>query len=91
MRRLLKIVYIVLCFEVGVFLFLLPWISFWTKNYFVGHYPFFAMIAHNYFLRGAVSGLGLADIWLAFFEIWRFRQRLGFARFPANQIGRAHV
>ena len=85
MTRLLKIVYIVLCFEVGVFLFLLPWISFWTKNYFVGHYPFFAMVAHNYFLRGAVSGLGLADIWLAVFEIWRFRQQLGFARPPSNR------
>jgi hypothetical protein len=78
MNRLLTIVYIVFCFEIGVFLFVFPWISLWTKNYFVGHYPWFASIARNYFLRGAVSGLGLADVWLAFFEVWRFRRELGF-------------
>jgi len=77
MTRLLTIVYIVFCFEIGVFLFVFPWTSLWTKNYFVGHYPSFAGIAHNYFLRGAVSGLGLADIWLALFEVWRFRHELG--------------
>ena len=79
MSRFLTIVYIVFCFELGVFLFVFPWISLWTKNYFVGHYPLFGSIAHNYFLRGAVSGLGLADVWLAFFEVWRFRRELGFA------------
>ena len=78
MRRLLTIVYIVFCFEIGVFLFVFPWISLWTKNYFFDHYPLFADIARNYFLRGAVSGLGLADVWLAFFEVWRFRGELGF-------------
>ena len=78
MQRLLTIVYIVLYFELGVFLFLLPWVSLWSKNYFVSHYPPFAGIAHNYFLRGAVSGLGLADVWLAFFVLWRLRHELGF-------------
>lgn len=74
MNRLLTILYIVFCFEIGVLLFVFPWISLWTKNYFVGHYPWFASIARNYFLRGAISGLGLADIWLALFEAWRFRR-----------------
>jgi hypothetical protein len=79
MNRLLTIVYIVFCFEIGVFLFVFPWVSLWTKNYFIGHYPLFACIARNYFLRGAVSGLGLADVWLAFYELWRFRRELGFS------------
>ena len=78
MNRLLTIVYIVFCFEIGVFLFVFPWVSLWTKNYFVGHYPLFAGIARNYFLRGAVSGLGLADVWLALFELWRLRRDWGF-------------
>ena len=84
MNRLLTIVYIVFCFEIGVFLFVFPWVSLWTKNYFVGNYPFFAQFARNYFLRGAVSGLGLADIWLAIFEGWRFRCDLGFTRSHPN-------
>ena len=80
MNRLLTIIYIVFCFEIGVFLFVFPWTSLWTRNYFVGHLPWFAGIVHNYFLRGAVSGLGLADIWLAIYEVWRFRCDLGFVR-----------
>jgi hypothetical protein len=78
MNRLLTIIYIVFCFEMGVFLFVFPWISLWSRNYFVGHYPIFAAVVHNYFLRGAVSGLGLADVWLALFEVWRLRVELGF-------------
>ena len=75
MRRLLTIIYIVLCSELGIFLFILPWTSFWGKNYFTDHYPLISAISRNYFLRGAVSGLGLADIWLAVYEIWRFLHR----------------
>ena len=77
MNRLVTIIYIVFCFELGVFLFVFPWIALWSKNFFVGHYPWFANLALNYFVRGAVSGLGLADVWLAFFELWRFRRELG--------------
>ncbi len=84
MNRLLTIVYIVFCFEIGVFLFVLPWVSLWTKGYFVGHYPWFAVVARNYFLRGAISGLGMADVWLACFELWRFRHELGFGRTKAG-------
>jgi hypothetical protein len=75
MRRLLTIIYIIFCLELGIFLFILPWASFWGKNYFIGHYPLVSGIWRNYFLRGAVSGLGLADIWLAVYEIWRFLHR----------------
>jgi len=31
----------------------------------------------NYFVRGAVSGIGLADIGLAVYELWRFRRQVG--------------
>ena len=77
MSRLLAIAYLVLCFELGVLLFLFPWVSVWTKNYFVEHYSLIAALAHNYFVRGAVSGLGLADIWLSCYEFWRLRSLLG--------------
>ena len=71
MRRLLSIIYIVFCLELGIFLFIFPWAPFWEKNFFVDHYPLISGISRNYFLRGAVSGLGLADIWLGIYEIWR--------------------
>jgi len=77
MQRLLTILYIVFCFEMGVFLFVLPWVTLWNRNFFADHYPWVASLARNYFLRGAISGIGLADIWLAFYELWRFRRELG--------------
>jgi len=70
MRRLLTIIYIVFCLELGIFLFILPWAPFWSQNYFIDHFPVFAVLSRNNFLRGAISGLGLADIWLAILEIW---------------------
>lgn len=77
MSRLLTILYIIFCFEMGVFLFVFPWASLWDKNFFVGHYPLVASIARNYFVRGAISGIGLADVWLAIYELWRLRRELG--------------
>ena len=77
MNRTVTVLYIVFCFEMGVVLFVFPWLSFWSRNFFVDHYPLFSSLARNYFFRGAISGIGLADIWLAFYEVWRFRRELG--------------
>ncbi len=77
MSRLLTILYILFCFEMGILLFVFPWVSFWGKNYFVDHYTWVSRIAHNYYVRGAISGIGLADIGLAVYELWRFRRALG--------------
>jgi len=77
MSRALTIIYIIFCFEMGAALFVLPWMSVWTRNFFVAQYPWFSDFALNYFVRGAVSGIGLADIWLAIHELWRFRRQLG--------------
>jgi len=77
MGRLLTILYIVVCFEMGALLFVFPWVSRLSKNFFIDHYPWFSGIVRNYFVRGAVSGIGLADIWLALYELWRLRRQLG--------------
>ena len=77
MSRALTIIYIIFCFEMGAALFVLPWMSVWTRNFFVAQYSWFSDFALNYFVRGAVSGIGLADIWLAIHELWRFRRQLG--------------
>jgi len=85
MSRLLTILYIIFCLEIGVLLIVLPWTSIWTRNYLAGHYPWISSIAHNYFFRGGVSGLGAADVWLACFEFWRLRRHLGFEESRPNR------
>lgn len=77
MSRVLTILYIAVCFEMGVFLLVLPWVSLWNRNFFLDHYPWVASIARNYFVRGGISGIGLADVILAVYELWRLRRHLG--------------
>jgi hypothetical protein len=80
MPRALLILYVLLCFELGVFLLVLPWVPIWSHNHFVTAGGWFSVFALNHYVRGAVSGLGLADIWLAIHELWRLRYEIGLVR-----------
>jgi hypothetical protein len=71
MKRLLTLTRIVFFLSLGVFLFVVPWHEQWTSNFFTRHYFWLATLARNYFVRGAVSGIGLADIWMGILEVWR--------------------
>lgn len=61
----------------GVVLFFSPWTSFWSQNFFLSHHASLMAIGHNYFVRGAISGLGLANIWMAIDEIHRIGRSPG--------------
>lgn len=61
----------ILYFVIGVALLYIPWVPLWTNNYFVLHYAWVSVIAQNDYFRGAISGVGLADIWLAYEELMR--------------------
>lgn len=80
MNRWLAVIYILFCFEMGVFLFMLPWVPFWSRNFFVGRFGWVSAIAMDDFVRGAISGIGVADIYLALEELWRLRRWLGVVR-----------
>ena len=41
---------------------MLPWSSFWSRNYFVIHWPGIAPWLVNDFVRGAVTGLGVVNL-----------------------------
>lgn len=48
---------------------LIPWSTFWERNYFVEWSPVFeAMLTSNY-VRGAISGLGLVNVAAALVEL----------------------
>jgi hypothetical protein len=81
--RLTVIFYIILCLEAGIVLTFLPWIhpfglSDWGDNFFLvyatqkfGLYGLQQAIASGW-VRGAVTGLGLVNFALAFWEIAHF-------------------
>jgi hypothetical protein len=53
----------------GFLLVLIPWSRFWDRNYFVQALPMVqAWIGSNY-VRGAVSGLGLVNLYLGLAEL----------------------
>jgi hypothetical protein len=71
MTRALRVLLILLLFELGVLVAIFPWSPFWERNYFLERYPGLIPYLLNPFLRGAVSGLGLVDIALAWGMIRR--------------------
>jgi hypothetical protein len=65
MNRLLSAFLVVICCIMGAILFYLPWTGIWEQNYFLSHFPSLMRILLHPAFRGAVSGLGILDIFLA--------------------------
>lgn len=65
MNRILRVLFVLVLFELGIFLILLPWSSIWEQNFFLNRYPSLIHILLNPAMRGIVSGLGLLDIFVA--------------------------
>jgi len=84
--RLSVIFYIILCFEIGIVLTVLPWVphgwlglSDWGNNYFLllasrkvgfGVQRFIA----SGWIRGAVSGIGILNLGMGVWELLNFRR-----------------
>ncbi|HEY1925496.1 MAG TPA: hypothetical protein VGG58_09590 [Candidatus Acidoferrum sp.] len=65
MNRILSAILVVACCMMGAVLFYLPWTGVWEQNYFLAHFPSLMRILLHPSFRGAVSGLGILDIFLA--------------------------
>jgi hypothetical protein len=64
MSRLLRVVLLLIWLEAGLALILVPWSEVWDINFFVYQYPGLGLFANNPFVRGAISGLGLMNVFL---------------------------
>ena len=73
MNRVLRVVLLLLWLSLGLALILVPWSEVWDMNYFLYQYPALAFLVRNFFLRGAISGLGLLNI---LFALEAFRCRI---------------
>src|SRR2546423_10551996 len=99
--KLSVIFYIILCLEIGIFLTVLPWwpqgmwgISDWGNNYFLlyaarrtGIQGLQAVIASGW-VRGAVSGVGLLNLGIAFWEIFNFKRTVAALQNQTNPVKR---
>ncbi|MGH9338481.1 MAG: hypothetical protein ACRD1R_02555 [Acidobacteriota bacterium] len=72
-NKVLFCVYVLYCFEVGIFLLVFPWMRLWDQNSLLQIYPQLRLIFLNNFFRGAVSGLGMANLILGVWEVAHFQ------------------
>jgi len=73
-HKAFALVFIVFCMEVGVVLLVMPWSEYWENNFFSTWTPHWSIWWRNEYVRGAVSGLGLVNICIAFGELLRMRR-----------------
>jgi hypothetical protein len=66
---------IVISLEIGLLLLVVPWTANWDHNYFLQHLPALRGWILSPFCRGAVSGLGLLNLWWGTGQITHFRRR----------------
>jgi hypothetical protein len=64
-----RLIVVALFLEVGFLLLVVPWSAFWERNYFAQALPAVRELITNNFVRGAVSGLGLVNIYHGFAEL----------------------
>jgi hypothetical protein len=70
-RRILGICLVIFAFELGLVLLVFPWLTDWDLNWLPLHSRFLAGVWLNTYFRGALSGLGLLNIYVAFVEAGR--------------------
>jgi len=64
-----RLVYVAFFLEVGLLLVVLPWSGFWTRNYFAEAWPALHPLLTNNFVRGAVTGLGVVNLFAGFADL----------------------
>jgi hypothetical protein len=76
LQRVFVVVYVLFCIELGLVLMILPWMTgYWFSSGWLAQWPELRRVLQSGFVRGAVSGLGLLDIWLGVMEAVRYRDR----------------
>jgi hypothetical protein len=73
-HKMSAVVFITFCLEMGLFLLIFPWTESWDSNYFSGLMPQMKSFWDNLYVRGAVSGLGVVNLYISLVEIYRLRR-----------------
>ncbi len=78
MRKLSAILFCILCLELGLFLLVYPWLgNLWNHNWFFNLRPEWQRFLLSEQFRGAISGLGILNLFIAVVEIFRLRRFAG--------------
>ena len=73
-HKLVAVFFVLFCIELGVFLTLVPWTPMWEKNSIAFLSPEWRHLWLNPYFRGAMSGIGILNLWIAFLELVDLRR-----------------
>src|ERR1700690_726183 len=68
LRRLGGLLFVFICATIGVMLMIVPWRPEWSENPLLLSYPALHGLVASGFTRGLVTGLGLLNVWIGFWE-----------------------
>lgn len=79
LEKAAALLFVLLCFEIGVFLLIFPWVPAWSRSWFSN--LDFELLGRSWesvwdsaWFRGAVSGIGLVNIFISLVEVFRLRR-----------------
>lgn len=73
-HKLAGVLYVVLCFQIGLILLCFPWSDFWKPNLLADFSPEWGLFWMNRYFRGAVSGIGLINVYFSVVEAFRLQR-----------------
>lgn len=73
-HKLATLLFIMVCFEVGIFLIFFPWMDYWDRNSIASLSPSIRDVWDSAYFRGALSGLGLVNVYISLAEVFRLRR-----------------
>lgn len=73
--RLLGFCLAIFTFEVGLFLVVFPWTEKWDLNYFQDLVPVLKTVWNDPYFRGAVTGLGFVNMYIACLQVVRLLRK----------------
>lgn len=73
-HRVAVLLFVFFCAILGVILIIFPWRDEWTTNSLLIGHPGVQDFLASGFVRGLVSGLGVLDIWIGFWEAIHYHE-----------------
>jgi len=73
-HKLGGVVFVAFCLCIGLFLLIFPWTDLWDGNYFSTWIPEWHRYWDNMYIRGAISGVGVVNLYISFAEMFRLRR-----------------
>lgn len=72
-QRVLLVVEVVIAVWVGLLVMVLPWTRLWTENSLLIGWPSLKLILAQSFVRGMISGIGVADVGMGIWDALHYR------------------